>query len=95
MTSIPLPELGENIETVTVSTVLVAEGDTVRKDQPVVEVETEKASLEVPATAAGTVAKIHVRAGDSVRIGAALMEIEAGDTPSGLSLIHISEPTRH
>ena len=79
MTSIPLPELGENIETVTVSTVLVAEGDAVRKDQPVVEVETEKASLEVPATVAGRVAKIHVRAGDSVRVGAALMEIESGE----------------
>ena len=80
MTSIPLPELGENIETVTVSSVLVAEGDVVRKDQPVVEVETEKASLEVPATAAGTITKIHVRAGDSVRVRVATGHFRADVT---------------
>jgi pyruvate/2-oxoglutarate dehydrogenase complex dihydrolipoamide acyltransferase (E2) component len=48
-----LPELGENIDSVEVSTVLVAVGDVVKRDQPVIEVETEKASLEVPAPADG------------------------------------------
>jgi pyruvate dehydrogenase E2 component (dihydrolipoamide acetyltransferase) len=53
----------------------VSEGDTVKRDQPIVEVETEKASLEVPSTVAGTVTRIHVAAGDSVAIGATLVDV--------------------
>ena len=55
MIELRLPELGENIESVDVSAVLVREGDRVARDQPVIEVETEKASLEVPADSDGLV----------------------------------------
>ena len=51
MNELTLPELGENIDAVEVSRVLIAAGDRIERDQPVIEVETEKASLEVPATA--------------------------------------------
>ncbi len=55
-----LPELGENIEVADVSAVLVAVGDVIQRDQPVIEVETEKASLEVPASADGRVTELLV-----------------------------------
>jgi pyruvate dehydrogenase E2 component (dihydrolipoamide acetyltransferase) len=71
-----LPELGENVEAVEVSAILVKAGDRVRRDQPVVEVETEKASLEVPATADGTVAEVLVEVGDEVTVGQALLRID-------------------
>jgi pyruvate dehydrogenase E2 component (dihydrolipoamide acetyltransferase) len=65
-TNFTLPELGENIETGDVTRVLVAPGDTIAKDQPVVELETDKATIEVPSSVAGTVAEIKVKAGDRV-----------------------------
>ena len=72
MAELKLPELGENIETVDVSAVLVSVGDQVRLDQPVIEVETEKASLEVPSTFEGRVEKLLVSAGDKVAVGQVL-----------------------
>jgi len=71
-----LPELGENIETVDVSAVLVSVGDQVRRDQPVIEVETEKASLEVPSTHEGTVQKLMVSTGDKIAVGQVLLVVE-------------------
>jgi pyruvate dehydrogenase E2 component (dihydrolipoamide acetyltransferase) len=74
-----LPELGENIEEAEVAAVLVKTGDRVERDQPVVEVETEKANLEVPAPSAGTVGEVKVRVGDRIKIGQTILTIE--DTP--------------
>jgi pyruvate dehydrogenase E2 component (dihydrolipoamide acetyltransferase) len=59
-----LPELGEGVDSVDVVAVLVAVGDTIEIDQGLIEVETEKASVEVPATTAGTVTEVHVKEGD-------------------------------
>ena len=78
MEEIKLPELGENIETVDVSAVLVAVGDSIRRDQPVVEVETEKASLEVPAPAAGKITELLVSKGDQITVGQVVVRIETG-----------------
>src|SRR3972149_6719508 len=50
-----LPELGENIESGDVVKILVSVGDTVTKDQPVMEIETEKANIEVPSPVSGTI----------------------------------------
>lgn len=61
-----LPELGENVETADVVTVLVAVGDHVDAGQAVIEVETEKAAVEVPCERAGTVTELHVSASDSL-----------------------------
>ncbi|TPW19720.1 MAG: pyruvate dehydrogenase E2 component (dihydrolipoamide acetyltransferase), partial [Elusimicrobia bacterium] len=55
-----LPELGENIKQGDVVRVMVKAGDTVKKDQPLLEVETDKASVEVPSTTAGVVGKLLV-----------------------------------
>jgi len=66
---IKLPELGENIESAKVLKVMVSKGDTVEKDQPIVEIETDKATSEVPATAGGTVEEVKVSEGDELGIG--------------------------
>ncbi len=73
---IKLPEMGENIESVEISGILVAVGETIATDQPVVEVETEKASAEVPSDQAGVVSRILVKVGDTVRVGQALMILD-------------------
>ena len=64
-----LPALAENVDKVTVTKMLVAVGDTVRKDQPVMEIETDKASTEVPSAVAGTVTEIRAREGQPLRVG--------------------------
>ena len=64
-----LPELGENIDSIQVVRVLVAAGGTVAVDQTVLELETDKATIEVPSTMAGTVAEVHVRPGDKIKSG--------------------------
>lgn len=82
-TVIKLPELGENVDEAEVLTVLVAEGDAVSKEQPLIEVETDKASVEVPAPFGGVVTAIRVKPGDSIRVGQVIVEIEAeADDPA-------------
>src|SRR3954447_11155288 len=71
-----LPELGEQIEAGDVLRVLVKAGDTLTKDQPVLELETDKATIEVPSSVAGTVKEIKVKAGDKVKVGQAILSVE-------------------
>ena len=76
MTDIKIPELGENVAGGDVLRILVNVGDTLAKDQPVVELETDKATIEVPTSLAGTVREIKVKPGDKVKVGAVLLTIE-------------------
>ncbi len=62
-----LPLLGENIESGTVVRILVQKGDTIEVNQPVLEIEADKTSAEVPSNVSGTVTEIHVSEGDEVR----------------------------
>lgn len=78
-TEFKLPDLGEGVEAGDVVGVLVAEGDTVEIDQSVVELETDKALVEVPSSVAGTVTKIHISAGDRVPVGSLLISVEEGE----------------
>ena len=71
-----LPDLGEGLQEAIVSSWLVAEGDTVSLNQPFVEIETAKATVEVPAPFAGRVAKLHVAAGETLAVGAPLATFE-------------------
>jgi pyruvate dehydrogenase E2 component (dihydrolipoamide acetyltransferase) len=74
-----LPELGENIEKGDVVRVMVNVGDVIKRDQPVLELETDKATIEVPATEAGTVSEVKVKPGDKVKVGqVVLMLSDAG-----------------
>ena len=74
---VKLPDLGEGIESGDVLDVLVAEGETISVDQNIIEVETDKATVEVPSTHGGIVAKIHIKNGDSVAPGQVLITVES------------------
>lgn len=68
-----LPDLGEGIHEAEIIAVKVKEGETVKEDQPILEVETDKAVVEIPCPVAGVVEKINVKAGDSVKVGNVMM----------------------
>jgi pyruvate dehydrogenase E2 component (dihydrolipoamide acetyltransferase) len=78
-TDFTLPELGENIAAGDVLRVLVKAGDVLAKDQPVLELETDKATIEVPSSVAGQVKEIKVKAGDKVKVGQTILSVEGGD----------------
>ena len=71
-----LPDLGEGLAEAVVVSWLVEDGDTVAVDQPVVEVETAKAVVEVPVPFAGVVTRRHGAAGDTLAVGAPLIEVQ-------------------
>jgi len=77
-TDFTLPELGENIAAGDVLRILVKPGDTVAKDQPVLEIETDKATIEVPSSVAGQVKDIKVKVGDKVKVGQSILSVEDG-----------------
>ena len=66
---VKLPKLGEGADSGTVVNIFVKEGDQVAKDQAILELENEKAVATIPSTAAGVVAKIHVKNGDKISVG--------------------------
>ncbi|MCW5819153.1 MAG: branched-chain alpha-keto acid dehydrogenase subunit E2, partial [Trueperaceae bacterium] len=68
-TEVKLPDIGDGIEKGTVVGVLVKVGDTVAKDQPLVELETDKAVVEIPSSASGVVSKINVSENQEARVG--------------------------
>ncbi len=73
---IKLPELGENIESADVVSVLVKEGDKVKKDQSLFEIETDKATIEVPSSHEGIIKKILINAGDKIKVGQTVVLLE-------------------
>ncbi len=75
-TEVKLPDIGEGIEKGTVVGVLVKVGDTVAKDQPLVELETDKAVVEVPSSASGVVSKINVSENQEARVGSVLVVVD-------------------
>jgi pyruvate dehydrogenase E2 component (dihydrolipoamide acetyltransferase) len=80
-TDFTLPELGENITSGDVLRVLVKPGDTISMDQAVVELETDKATIEVPTSVAGTVKDVKVKPGDKVKVGQPILSVEDGGSP--------------
>ena len=72
-----LPELGEQVAGGDVLRILVNVGDTIAKDQPVVELETDKATIEVPSSVAGTVTDVKVKVGQKVTVGQAILTVDA------------------
>ena len=81
---IRLPSLGEGADSGTVVNIMVKEGDSVQKDQPILELETEKAVGTIPASAAGTVHKIRVKVGDKISAGQVIVTLaDGGAAPAG------------
>jgi pyruvate dehydrogenase E2 component (dihydrolipoamide acetyltransferase) len=79
---VKLPQLAEGVESGTVVSILVAEGQEVKKDQPFMELETQKAVGSIPAPSAGVVTKIHVKQGMEVSVGQILISIDAASSAS-------------
>lgn len=76
---IKIPQIAEGVESATVTEVLVKEGDSIEKDQSIIAVESDKASVEIPSPEAGTVKSISVSEGDEVEVGDVILELEEGD----------------
>src|SRR5262245_53222952 len=96
MTEFKIPELGENVASGDVTRVLVNVGDTIAREQPVLELETDKATIEVPSSVAGVVKEIKVKKGDKVKVGAVVLTVEApaGDAaaPAAKAAAPAAEP---
>jgi pyruvate dehydrogenase E2 component (dihydrolipoamide acetyltransferase) len=78
-----LPALGENIDEGDIIAVLVSVGDSIEEDQPVLEMETGKATVEVPSSVTGTIKEIHVAEGGKAAVGQVILTVEeiAGEAP--------------
>jgi pyruvate dehydrogenase E2 component (dihydrolipoamide acetyltransferase) len=77
-TEFKLPELGENVTAGDVVRVLVKAGDTITKDQAVLELETDKATIEVPSSVAGTVKNVQVKQGEKIKVGQVVLTVDDG-----------------
>jgi len=73
-----LPDLGEGLVEAEIRAILVHEGDVVKEDSPLLEVETDKAQVEIPSPFAGRVEKIHVHPGQTVKVGEPLVSFADG-----------------
>lgn len=80
-----LPDLGENIEAGEVLSVLVTAGDQVTENQPVLELETDKAVIEVPSSVSGRITDVHVGQGDKATVGQLILTVEGESAPDGES----------
>ena len=78
-----LPEIAENVETAIVLNVMVSEGDHVEKDDPVAEMESEKATFDLPAEVTGTIKEIRIKENDEVKVGQVVMTVETGEDDGG------------
>src|SRR5690606_26110271 len=75
---IKVPDIGD-FDAVEVIEVLVAPGDTIEVEQSLITVESDKASMEIPAAAGGVVKTVKVKVGDKVKEGSVILELEAAD----------------
>jgi pyruvate dehydrogenase E2 component (dihydrolipoamide acetyltransferase) len=79
---VKLPKLGEGADSGVVVNVFVKAGDTIARDQAILELENEKAVASVPSTAAGVITNIYVKAGDKISVGQRLISLSGGDQPA-------------
>src|SRR5215471_9456418 len=84
---VKLPDIGEGVAEGEVVRWLVKPGDLVREDQPLVEVMTDKASVEIPSPRAGTIAAVHVEEGKVVPVGTVLVSIEVAAGGRGAATV--------
>ncbi len=87
-----LPDLGEGIHEAQIINVLVKEGDTVAKDQNIMEVETDKAAVELPVPYAGVISKLNVKTGDTVKVGQVLLSVDSAGAGKTAPAANIEAP---
>jgi pyruvate dehydrogenase E2 component (dihydrolipoamide acetyltransferase) len=80
----PLPDLGEGLISATVLEWLVAEGDWVERNAPLVELETTKSAVEIPSPQSGRVVRLHVADGAELAVGEPLVTFEVADAQAGI-----------
>ena len=93
LAQIKMPQLGESVTEGTVEKWLKSEGDFVKRDEPIVEVVTDKVNAEIPSPFEGTLVKISVSEGETVRVGAVIAQIEtAGGAANAAPAAPTKEP---
>ena len=95
MAEIRVPTLGESVTEATIGKWFKKPGDAVAVDEPLVELETDKVTIEVPAPAAGVLSDIAAKDGDTVAVGAVLGQIKegAGAAPAKVAPQSAAQPT--
>jgi pyruvate dehydrogenase E2 component (dihydrolipoamide acetyltransferase) len=89
-----LPELGENIDSGDLVRLMISAGSTVSEGQPVMELETDKAVVEVPSTVSGKVREVRVKEGQKVKVGDIIFTLESG-APVAAEPVRKHEPVEH
>jgi pyruvate dehydrogenase E2 component (dihydrolipoamide acetyltransferase) len=89
-----LPDLGEGLTEAEIVKVLVREGDVIAEDAPLLEVETDKATVEIPSPMSGRVEKIHVAPNQTVKVGQVLVTFADAAAPAGKQAADTLDPTR-
>src|SRR5579862_5591947 len=91
---VKLPHLGEGADSGTVVNLFVKEGDQVAKDQPILELENEKAVATIPSSAAGTVTKVFIKAGDKISVGQKILSLNGvgGAAPAAKPAVEAAKP---
>ena len=79
MSDILLPELGEGIDSVEIRDVLVNKGDLIKKNQTILILETDKASMEIPSEYDGVVSEVYVKSGDKISPNDPLIAIDSNN----------------
>src|ERR1700685_2690714 len=74
-----LPELGENIESGDLVRLMIKPGASIAEGEPVMELETDKAVVEVPSSVTGTIGEVRVKEGDKLRVGQVIFTVENGN----------------
>ena len=76
---VKLPEIADNVESGYLARILVSVGDVIEEDQSVIEVETDKATTDIPSPYGGKVVDIKVNAGDEIRVGQTILVVESSE----------------
>ena len=99
MTEFKLPELGENIDQGDLVRLMISPGSSITEGQPVMELETDKAVVEVPSSVSGTVKEIRVKEGEKVKVGQVIFTVENGASggvrSSSPARASAAEPSHH
>src|SRR5476651_376819 len=91
-TDIKVPAMGESVTEATVARWFKKEGDTVARDEPLVELETDKVTVEVPAPADGAIESIAVQTGATVQVGSILGAIAEGGARAAATPKAVAQP---
>ncbi|MEJ2193809.1 MAG: 2-oxo acid dehydrogenase subunit E2 [Ignavibacteriaceae bacterium] len=91
-TEIKLPELGENIESADIIEILVKPGDILQIDQGIIEIETDKATVEVPSTVKGKIIEVRVNKGDEIKTGDVILSVDVDSNGEDTNVPKEAEP---